>query len=201
MQECHNAGMHKGSGVALALLRVCIPALLTSACFGAQAKTIAVSPLDMPAPPPRVVEVSTAQAPPPMSLPEEPAIPHRPARVRRRRTGPRAAAGRTSKAGSRPSSPPSRPTRPADPRRPLCKPHRLSRKAKSNDEFELSSARRAPTWARINYQALNADARTQYDTAKRFIAQAEEAARDKNLVFASNLAEKAALLAAQLAGR
>ena len=48
---------------------------------------------------------------------------------------------------------------------------------------------------------LNADAQTQYDTAKRFIRQAEDALRAKNLVFAKNLADKAAALAAQLAGR
>jgi hypothetical protein len=54
---------------------------------------------------------------------------------------------------------------------------------------------------RINYQALNVDGRTQYDTAKRFVSQAEEAVRAKNLVYGSNLAEKAAALASQLAGR
>jgi hypothetical protein len=54
---------------------------------------------------------------------------------------------------------------------------------------------------RINYQALNADARTQYDTAKRFVVQAEEALRAKNLVFATNLAEKAAELSSQLISR
>ena len=48
---------------------------------------------------------------------------------------------------------------------------------------------------------LNADARTQYDTAKRFIRQAEDALRAKNLVFAKSLADKAAALAAQLGGR
>ena len=38
-------------------------------------------------------------------------------------------------------------------------------------------------------------------TAKRFIQQADEAMRTKNLVFARNLADKAAVLAAQLGGR
>ena len=51
---------------------------------------------------------------------------------------------------------------------------------------------------RIDYRALNTDARTQYDTAKRFIEQAEEAIRMKNLLFAKNLADKAAVLATQL---
>jgi hypothetical protein len=32
---------------------------------------------------------------------------------------------------------------------------------------------------RIDYRALNADARTQYDTAKRFVTQAQEALRAK----------------------
>ena len=48
---------------------------------------------------------------------------------------------------------------------------------------------------------MNADARTQYDTAKRWVRQADEAIRAKNLVFAKSIAEKAATIAAQLAGR
>jgi hypothetical protein len=52
---------------------------------------------------------------------------------------------------------------------------------------------------RIDYSSLNADARTQYDSAKRFAGQAEEALRAKNLLFANNLADKAATLATQLA--
>jgi len=54
---------------------------------------------------------------------------------------------------------------------------------------------------RIDYRVLNADARTQYDTAKRFIQQADDAIRGKNLVLAKNLADKAAAIAAQQAGR
>ena len=44
---------------------------------------------------------------------------------------------------------------------------------------------------RVDYRALNADARTQYDTAKRFIQQAEDALTRRNLVFARSLADKA----------
>jgi hypothetical protein len=53
----------------------------------------------------------------------------------------------------------------------------------------------------VDYNRLNADARTQYDQAKRFASQADEALKARNLVFASYLADKAAALAAQLAGR
>ena len=55
--------------------------------------------------------------------------------------------------------------------------------------------------SRIDYRALNPDARTQYDTAKRFIRQADDAIRSKNLVFAKSFADKAATIAAQLGGR
>ena len=54
---------------------------------------------------------------------------------------------------------------------------------------------------RIDYRALYADARTQYDTTKRFVTQAENAMRKKNLVFARTVADKAAAVAGQLAGR
>jgi hypothetical protein len=56
---------------------------------------------------------------------------------------------------------------------------------------------------RVNYRALSADGRTQYDSAIRFIRQAEEALepRTRNLIFARNLADKALALAIQLAGR
>jgi uncharacterized protein (DUF885 family) len=54
---------------------------------------------------------------------------------------------------------------------------------------------------RVDYGRLNGDARTQYDQAKRFISQAQDAVRVKNLAFAENLADKANTLAGQLAGR
>jgi hypothetical protein len=54
---------------------------------------------------------------------------------------------------------------------------------------------------RVDYSALNGDARTQYDQARRFITQAQDALREKNLVFAETVADKANTLAAQLAGR
>ena len=53
---------------------------------------------------------------------------------------------------------------------------------------------------RINVQSLNADARQQFDTARRFVTQAEDALRSRNLVFAANLADKAVALAVQLSG-
>jgi hypothetical protein len=62
-------------------------------------------------------------------------------------------------------------------------------------------ARATADLARIDYRLLGPDERTQYDTAKRFISQADAAVQSRNLVFAANLADKAAALAGQLAGR
>ena len=55
--------------------------------------------------------------------------------------------------------------------------------------------------ARIDYRTLSADAKAQYDIAKRFSQQAEEALKVRNLVFAGQLADKAAALAALLLKR
>jgi len=54
---------------------------------------------------------------------------------------------------------------------------------------------------RVDYRKLNTDVQLQYDTAKSFVRQAEEALKSRNLVFAQTMGEKAATLASQLAGR
>ena len=54
---------------------------------------------------------------------------------------------------------------------------------------------------RVDYRKLNADVRLQYDTAKGFIRQAEDALKSKNLVFAQTMADKAVTLSGQLAPR
>jgi hypothetical protein len=51
---------------------------------------------------------------------------------------------------------------------------------------------------RINPAQLTSNARAQYDTAKGFIRQAEDALKVKNVVLARELADKAATLASQL---
>ena len=46
--------------------------------------------------------------------------------------------------------------------------------------------------------SLNADGRAQFETARRFLQQAEEALKARNIVFAGKLADKAATMAAVL---
>jgi hypothetical protein len=61
--------------------------------------------------------------------------------------------------------------------------------------------RAAANLSRVDYRVLSGDGKANYDQARRFISQAEEALTTKNLVFAGTVAEKADTLAAQLANR
>ena len=54
---------------------------------------------------------------------------------------------------------------------------------------------------RVNVARLSADGRAQFEQARRFAQQAEQALGSRNFVFAATLADKAASLAADLVGR
>ena len=163
-------------------------------CMRARANTLPLGPpLDVPAPPPRVVlpvEVE-AEAPPtePGPPPEEPRP--TPAPARPRPTGPveppRAA-----------EEPPKSPPAATSPATTTLQTTPAAKQGEVERAIRATMARASSDLNRIDYRALNADARTQYDTAKRFIEQADDAIRMKNLPFAKNLADKAATLAVQL---
>ncbi len=61
--------------------------------------------------------------------------------------------------------------------------------------------RAAKDLSHVDYVALSADAKAQYDTAKRFMVLADEAIKDRNFVFARTLADKAAVIAGVLSNR
>jgi outer membrane biosynthesis protein TonB len=187
--------------LAAALISVALLALLMSGCTHAQAKsTPDAPPLQMPAPPPReIIPVETAvEEPVPPPPVDEPAP--RPA-ARPRPTPPRAEP-------PKPEPPPVEPAKPVveEPPKAPSPAGTTLQTTPTGEEVEMERSIRA-TLSRasadlghVDYRVLNTDARSQYDTARRFVQQAEEAIRAKNLVFAKNLADKAAALAAQLAG-
>ncbi|HEX3644323.1 MAG TPA: hypothetical protein VHT95_01880 [Vicinamibacterales bacterium] len=174
---------------------------LAAGCRHAQAKTSPETPaLEMPSPPPREVEPMEVEVPPPVGLVTEPAH-NQPARPR-------------------PSPPPTRvepkpeppkvetpaveaPKPPEEPPKPQTTLQMTPATAEGDVERAIRAAlqRASADLNRVDYRALNADARNQYDTAKRWVQQADENIRTKNLVFARSIAEKAAAIAAQLAGR
>jgi len=185
---------------------VALWAPLVSGCMRTQAKTTPDAPLDMPAPPPREAEPSDAETPTPVPLVAEPA---------RNTTRPRPAPPREQPRTEPPKPEPPKPEPPKSEPPPVVEPPKPAEDpvkppttlqttpatAEGNVErgIRASLARATADLNRIDYRVLNADARTQYDTAKRFISQADGAIRSKNLLFAKNLADKAAALAAQLA--
>ncbi len=187
--------------VALAVALTAV-ALGLSGCAHARAKTPSdTPPLAVPAPPPRSVEPGSDEAPAPMALPEEPA-----------RHAPPAGSGAPPKREPARQEKIDLPKVEAPPEAPkpaeeAPKPATTLQTTPTGAEGQLERSirdllnRASGDLSHIDYRVLNADARQQYDTAKRFIAQAEDALRAKNLVFAKTVADKAAALAAQLAGK
>ena len=181
------------------VLALCVSG--ASACTRAHAKILPESPpLDMPVSPPREVAANDTEAPPPMPLPEEPAR-NPPARLRPppAREQPRAEPKTPDPPKAEP--PPAEPPKSEEPPKPPTLLQTTPATAEGEVERAIRTAlsRAASDLNRVDVARLNAGAREQYDTAKSFIRQADAAVRAKNLVFAKNLADKAAVLAAQLA--
>ena len=217
MPECPNAQMPKcqpgipaslHSGI-LAFWHSGILALLAcmaaSACAHPQAKTAPPPPpgLEVPPAPPRVVETTGVEIPQPVGLIEEPA------RNQLSRPLPTPAPAARPEPRSEPpkvEQPPVEAARPADepPRQPppaTLQTTPSQRDAEVEGRIRALLARANADLNRIDYRTLGAGARTQYDAARSFIRQAEDALRERKLEFAASLADKAAVLAAQLAGR
>ena len=189
------------TGRARLLYFCCALLSLMAACaHGQAASVVELPPLDMPAPPPRVVEAAEPQQAPVVSLPDEPrtSIRSRPSPPAQRADTPRQEPPKADVIVTETPKPADDP--------PKTPPTTLQttptqREGEVERRVRILIAQAMNDLNRVHYQALNADARNQYDTAKRFATQAEEELRARNLVFAGNLADKAAALAAQLLGR
>ena len=185
------------------LLLLVVVSVVASGCMRTAAKTAPDAPLDMPAPPPREMEPNDTETPAPVPLVIEPArsTPPRP-----RPVTPREQPARSEPPKPEPPKiePPVEAPKPVE--EPIKSPSTLQT-TPATAEGEVERAIRASLQRanadlnRIDYRVLNADAKTQYDTAKRFIRQADEAMKAKNLVFAKTVADKAVVIAAQLGGR
>jgi hypothetical protein len=179
--------------VTLALL-----AASASGCARLFARSVG-PPLNMPPPPARVVPIESqpiVAAPTvgdvPSRAPEpiEPTPPAPPARVDRSepvpppRTEVPADAGAVAAPSPAPTPPPALQTT-ANP----TEAEQRTRAALENAKRDLG---------RIDLRRLSNDAKAQYEIARRFVQQAEDALRARNPLFAEQLADKAATLAALL---
>lgn len=173
-------------------LIVCLTASLGACAAKAQVRTEApVPPLDPPAPPPRVIATYEPD-PEPIAItpPVEPAAPVRPpARPPRpeQKPEPATTAPEPVESTSRPVSGPSLTLTPTP-----------GSEAQTVNAIRDLLGRATRDLSRVNVATLNSDGRAQYDTARRFIQQAEDALKTRNIVFAGKLADKAATMAAVL---
>ena len=163
------------------------------ACAKARARTEPVMPvLAPPPPPPRIIEtyhdepVPTVEpSPVDAALITPPSRP--PARPPAVRTEPPKPEPARTEPGRPTSAPPALTLKPAP---------GVAAKTEASIRELLGRARR--DLQQVNYAALGADGRAQYDTARRFMDQAEEALKGGNLAFAGKLADKAATMGAVL---
>jgi hypothetical protein len=179
----------------LKFLPVFAPAAFALAALsaGCAAKVQAETPepplptLEAPPAPPRIIAVyddPVAAAPPAEVTLEGPPAPERPpSRPPRTETPDPPAA--------------TEPPRPA-PSPPLTLTPAPGTEAQTEASIRTLLFKATRDLARVNASTLSVDGRTQYETSRRFLQQAEEALKTRNLVFAGKLADKAAAMAAVL---
>jgi hypothetical protein len=174
-----------------ALCVVLLSASLSACAAKAQVRSeIEVPLLDPPPPPPRVVAEYPEPEPLAAAPPVEAAAPAKPAPRPPRpeqKPEPAAATPELVENAVRPVPPPSLTLTPTP-----------GSEAQTVSAIRDLLVRAARDLSRVNAAALNSDGRAQYDTARRFLQQSEEALKVRNIVFAGRLADKAATMAAIL---
>jgi hypothetical protein len=164
-------------------------ALLTLAAGCATAKAqgpLVPQPLEVPPVPPRVIVPDIEEVQPPAA----------------ESAASRPSPQRADPPPKPPDSTATEPPRTTDPPRPAETP-RVRTPQTANDEQAEREVRaimgRAQTMLQnVDYRGLSNAARQQYQTAERFIRQADNALKIRNYIFARNLADKAETLARQL---
>jgi hypothetical protein len=181
---------------------------LLTACASAQAKGTDAPTLDVPPPPPHVVEIAAEPLEPVGEIPNpNTPAPARPGRPATRETAPKpdAAKPEPPKADAPASAPAPPPENPAPVAPPPPNPQLLTQQpadtstAAKKVRTTIDGAR--STLNGVNYGPLSNERKKAYDDAKRFIDQAETALKEGNIVLAQAVATKAETLAHELAGR
>jgi hypothetical protein len=175
---------------------VIVSGLLVASCASNPARSSETVPLEIPEPPPRV-----AMDPVPAVIVGTPVVPEQPV-----------AAPVSPPAGTPPPISPTAATPPAPaspPQTPAVVPPEPPRTTPPPELRAAGVAGRTPTAAQVRESLvrtkqkldsidrgrLNAGKRTDYDSARRFLSQAEAAVTDNNLLLAESSAQKAETLA------
>lgn len=177
--------------------------LLLAVGAGCAGRSSAASPspaaLNVPPPPPRVISVPPEPLVPVETTTAEPSTERPPVRATRPAARPDSGASRAGQAtDAETSAPVAAPVeRVAEP--PATAP--LLRTPQTRDESQADRRIRevlklaSTQLSQVNPASLSREARTQHDTARRFVDQANAALLERNFVFASYLADKAETLA------
>ena len=173
-------------------------ATVSSACATTQAKTVVDRPaLEVPPVPPRVIEPAPEPREAPAPVPELPPAPANPR--------PRPPQRDTAKPDPKPEIPPVEPQpTTAPPAQPTVPPLRTGSSPDGAEATRIITEIRNRAKKLLDdtdYQKLTREQQAQYDNAKRFIDEADEALKAKNFEFARGVAEKAERLARELQGR
>lgn len=187
---------------------ICLLAALTlaggSACARATAKARTdPAPLAIPQPPPRLIEPLPEVEEFPTVEPERRETPPPPPRT----TKPRDNGAPRSEPKADPKPPETAPPAEVPPVPPPPAPRAELRIPEVADEDKaarkvrdtIASAKK--TLEKVDYQTLGKEGQEQYNTAKRFMDQADEAMKARNHIAAQYLADKAETLAKGLTGR
>lgn len=187
-----------------------VPMLSGCASLSARSKAPDLPPMNVPPPPPRVIEPAPEPLPEPVA--ELPAVPPAASSTRGNTRPP---ATRTApQAESRPSDP-----KPADPQPPPQQdPPPVPQPAPLPPSAQLRTPQTADTsnaekgvratldrarglLANVDYRLLNSERKKAYDDSNRFIKESEEKLKEGNFVYAQAVANKAETLARELAGK
>ncbi|HET9362065.1 MAG TPA: hypothetical protein VFO58_20075 [Vicinamibacterales bacterium] len=185
------------SGWAAVLLGVAMTASLSAGCAKARAATVPDGPpLAMPLPPPRVFS----------PLEEEP-LAASPAVAEPAASGAPQVTQKQDRAANRPSREPEKAEAPPPPApAPVVEPARELRAASTPADAEADRKIRLLLNAakgnleKVNYGKLSTAGKEQFDQARNFATQGDEALTQRNYVFAETLADRAAKLATELLG-
>ena len=185
---------------------VAAPALTGCASLGAKGKPADLPAMNVPPPPPRVIEPAPEPLPEPVAeLPAAPAPPSAP------RNGTRPPANRQPPADPKPVDPKPVDAPAADPApvaaMPPAAPAAQLRTPQTADTSNAEKGVRSTLdrskglLSNVDYRMLTPDRRKAYDDAQRFIKTSEDKIKQGDFVFAQAMAEKAEMLAKELAGK
>ena len=186
-----------------------VPMLSGCAALSARSKAPDLPSMNVPPPPPRVIEPAPEPLPEPVAdLPVAPPSSTLGRGANSRPPAPRPAPQQeTSKpADPKPVEPPPAPQEPA-PAQQAVQPAAQLRTPQTADTSNAEKGIRATLdrarglLANVDYRLLNSERKKAYDDSQRFIKDSEDKLKEGNFVYAEAVAKKAETLAKELAGK